>query len=73
MVVTRDGRTLERREDVHRGSPERPLTEDDIIAKFMENAQRVLAGARAEKVRDAILNVEALVDTRRLSHMLSPS
>lgn len=36
-MVLRDGRKLTRREDVNRGHAERPLTHDDIRAKFTDN------------------------------------
>ena len=33
-VTTRDGRTLKRRNDIARGYPASPLSEDDLVAKF---------------------------------------
>ena len=33
-VTTRDGRTLRRRNDIARGYPASPLSEDDLVAKF---------------------------------------
>lgn len=73
IVTTKDGRIFERREDVHRGSPERSLTEADIIAKFMDNAQRALGRDTCERVREAVLDIEALPDAKRLAEMLSPA
>lgn len=73
LVTMKDGRTFERREDVHRGSPERPLTESDIIAKFMDNAGRALQPGQAGRIRDAVLEVEALANAKELAGMLSPN
>jgi len=73
IVTMKDGRTFERREDVHRGSPERPLTESDIITKFMDNAGRALPPDRAGRIRDAVLEVEALANAKDLAGMLSPT
>lgn len=72
LVTMRDGRTFERREDVHRGSPERALSADDIAAKFMNNAARAVAAPRAERIRDVILDVESLADVSELSALLAP-
>jgi 2-methylcitrate dehydratase PrpD len=52
-IALADGRVLDSG-DVHaRGGPERPFSEDDIIAKFMDYAGPVLGAARAAAIRDA--------------------
>ncbi|MBI3042686.1 MAG: MmgE/PrpD family protein [Betaproteobacteria bacterium] len=61
-IVTYDGRRVSRREDVNRGSSERPLTNAAIEEKFLANAQRVIPKTRAEAVRDAILNIDSSAD-----------
>lgn len=58
VVHTKDGRRLERREDVNRGSPERPLTDAEIERKFFDNALRVISRARAERIRDLVLGLD---------------
>lgn len=65
-VVTMDGRTYSDREDVNKGSAERPLSEAQIEAKFMDNACRVLPKARAEALMAALLSLESLDDVRKL-------
>jgi 2-methylcitrate dehydratase PrpD len=72
IVTTTDGRTIERREDVHRGSPERALTEAELIAKFMANAQRALDAEQARKIRATVLDLESLSSVKVLSALLSP-
>ena len=71
IVTTRDGRTLQRREDVHRGSPERPVSEADIIAKYTENARRILGAGEVDRVRETVLDIESLPDAKRLAEMLA--
>ena len=73
VVVTRDGRTLERREDVHRGAAERPLLWEEIVRKFTSNATRVLDAARAERVCEAVLGLERVTDTQALAPLLAPA
>ncbi|WP_144109716.1 MmgE/PrpD family protein [Paraburkholderia sp. BCC1886] len=58
VVFTRDGRRFAHREAINRGSPDRPLTNDEIVAKFFDNAQRVVSRERAAQVRDAVLDLE---------------
>ena len=58
VVTTRDGRELVHMEKVNRGAGERALTGDEIAAKFLDNAELVLARPRAERVRDFVLELE---------------
>jgi len=71
-VTTRDGRTFEQREDVHRGAPEKPLTESAIIAKFMDNAARSINVTQAECVRDAMLDIESVANVKTIADWLTP-
>src|ERR1043166_2566307 len=56
IVETKDGRTLRRREGLNRGCADRPLTNGDIGAKFLANAERAVPRAAAERMRDAVLD-----------------
>src|SRR5262249_3586126 len=49
IVRTKDGRTLRHREGVNRGCGDRPLSDEDIVAKYLGNATRALSPARAER------------------------
>ena len=71
-VTTTDGRVLEHREDIHRGSPEKPLSEADIVAKFMDNAARSVSRLKAEQVRDAVLNLETVSNIKTITGWLAP-
>ncbi|WP_027056037.1 MmgE/PrpD family protein [Mesorhizobium erdmanii] len=56
-ITTSDGRILVSG-DVHaRGGPEAPLTQTEIVAKYMEFAAPVLGQGRAEAIRDAVLSL----------------
>jgi len=70
-ITTYDGRKLVGRDDLNRGSPERPLSEAEIEAKFMANAERVLPPARAQALRDAILDIEAAATLSAISRALA--
>lgn len=50
----RDGRVLEAREPVNRGSAERPLTAAEVEEKFRRNAGRALSDAGVERVLRAV-------------------
>lgn len=72
-VTMRDGRTFERREDVHRGAPQRPLSEFAIITKFMDNAGRSLKGGQPARIRDAVLELESVNNVKTIADLLAPN
>ena len=56
-IILTDGRMLSSG-DVHaRGGPERPFTQGDIVAKFMEFTPPVIGRSRADEIRDAALGL----------------
>jgi hypothetical protein len=71
IVRTRDGRTFTHREHVNRGAADRPLSSEEISAKFMDNATRVTSRAHAEHIRDLILGIEQAPDARKISRALA--
>jgi 2-methylcitrate dehydratase PrpD len=72
-VTTTDGRVLEHREDVHRGSPERPIGEAGVIAKFTDNATRAVDAACAEDIRRTVMTLETVSDASVLKALLAPA
>jgi len=70
-ITTYDGRKYVGRDDVNRGSPERPLSDAEIEAKFLANAGRVLPAARAQALRDLILDIEKVEPLRTITRELS--
>ena len=57
-VRLRDGRMLEAREESQRGGPEMPIAPDEVIAKFRDNAARLMPRARVEALESAVLGME---------------
>ncbi len=53
-----DGRQFRHRERVNRGNAERPLGEDEVQAKFLENAGFAVSERRARELMDAVLELE---------------
>ena len=69
-VTLRDGTLLRHREDVNRGHPDRPVTNDEVQAKFMENATLHFPVHQAETMRDAVLGLDRLPDACALEAIL---
>lgn len=70
-VTLRDGRELRQREAINRGHADRPLDNDEVQAKFMENATLHFPEAHACAVRDALLGLDTLADVRTLERLLA--
>jgi 2-methylcitrate dehydratase PrpD len=69
ILRTSDGRELRRREAVNRGSADRPLSNEDIVAKFVENAS--YAGvSNPERITHAILELDGGAPARELEAVL---
>lgn len=73
VIRMKDGRELAHREQINRGCADRPLSTEDVIKKFMDNATLVLPESRAEQVRDRILALEGMKDLRLLHALLTGS
>ncbi|HXW31022.1 MAG TPA: MmgE/PrpD family protein [Xanthobacteraceae bacterium] len=58
IVETEDGRTLRHREAINRGCADRPLSNDEVVAKFFDNAERAIERKAAERIRDAVLDFD---------------
>ncbi len=65
-LTLRDGRTLEHHEPINRGSAERPLSGEDVEAKFRRNALRVLSGEQVTAVIGAVQHVDTAASLRTL-------
>ena len=61
-VHLRDGRVREGEEPVNRGHPDRPLSDDEVVAKFVSNARRRLDAGAVQKIVDTVWRLEE-VDT----------
>jgi 2-methylcitrate dehydratase PrpD len=58
IVDTKDGRSLRHREGINRGCADRPLTNDEIVVKFLDTAQRAVSRPTAENVLNAVVNFD---------------
>ena len=58
MIVRTHGRELRHREHINRGSPDRPLTADEIVRKFRDNTELAVTPTRASSILHAVLDVE---------------
>lgn len=57
-IATRSGGTLTHREHVNRGADDRPLSNDEIRAKFDDNAAMVVHGRRGQAIASAVLGLD---------------
>ena len=72
-IHLRDGRRLERRERVNRGAAERPLSRQDIEAKFMANALLSVSPLQAEAVLAAVMGLDQAESLAALCALLPSS
>jgi 2-methylcitrate dehydratase PrpD len=72
-MTLRDGRVLERDEPLNRGSAERPLSDDDVAAKFRRNAACTLPAGQIEALATAVDRLDSAPSVRQLATALRPS
>jgi 2-methylcitrate dehydratase PrpD len=68
LVERSDGTRVAHREAINRGCADRPVSNDDIVTKFYDNAQRTVSRSVAEQIAQAVLQFDerparALADT----------
>ena len=71
VLRTKDGQEFRHREDVNRGAADRPLSTEDIITKFTENAAMTFSAPRTSRLQREILDVENAQDLQALERMLA--
>ncbi len=69
-ITTKDGRTIKKQEDFARGQPERPLSEQELLAKFHANSRGALSKRQREKLVQATLNVDQYNNVRKYLTLL---
>jgi 2-methylcitrate dehydratase PrpD len=69
-VRLKDGRVLAREASTSRGTPERPMSREELAEKFRECAQGILTEERMEKVLKTVYELETLQDVRSLGRLL---
>ena len=70
-VTLADGTVLRQREAVNRGHVDNPLTNDDVHAKFMENATLHYSPAHARAISELVLTLDDLTDLGALETLLA--
>ncbi|MFT4581582.1 MAG: 2-methylcitrate dehydratase PrpD [Gammaproteobacteria bacterium] len=70
-ILTNDDRLLHHREQMNRGSAENPMSDQDIIDKFLGNATLTITQANASTLMDIVLNLEHEPDLERLACALT--
>ena len=61
-ITTIDGYTHQAQTDVAKGSPEDPLSDDEIVAKFRANADGIVSDQRMDQIIETTWNFEAVSD-----------
>jgi 2-methylcitrate dehydratase PrpD len=68
-----DGVQLTRRVDNVRGTPENPMTREEIVAKATDLIAPVFGAAEAGKLAERVMNLEKVRDIRELRPLLQPA
>ncbi|MHB8511116.1 MAG: MmgE/PrpD family protein [Actinomycetota bacterium] len=66
IVSLKDGRTREASEPINRGHPDRPITDEELHAKFYSNARKRIENPVAAKLAGELRRIEELTDVVEL-------
>ena len=69
-VYMKDGSTYHARRDLPKGEPEFPLSDDTLKDKFMDLACDAIPAEKAEKIYQAVWNLENLEKTSELTRLM---
>jgi 2-methylcitrate dehydratase PrpD len=61
-----NGKVLEAREESQRGGPDKPIAPDEVVAKFRDNAARLMPEAQITALQSAVLGMERAPDLSAL-------
>jgi len=70
-VTTKDGRRMVEEVLINRGSPERPLSDDELAVKFSENCRRALAPETTEALRLSLNRIAEAKDVSEIVRILA--
>lgn len=70
VLRLKDGRELRHREQVNRGAADRPISNEEVEAKFFGNAGLAVSRARAQRIRDAVIGLGDGASARDLGAVL---
>jgi 2-methylcitrate dehydratase PrpD len=71
-ITLRDGTQLRERNDTVRGTPENPMSHDEIVAKARDLITPVLGAGKCAKLIDSVFALEQVKDIRELRPLLQP-
>ncbi|MGQ9601667.1 MAG: MmgE/PrpD family protein [Candidatus Bipolaricaulia bacterium] len=69
-ITMEDGKSFRKEEDFAKGEPERPLSDEELLAKFRANAGAALTVPRQEELVEATLALEDFPDIRDYVRLL---
>ena len=70
-VRTTDGRTFEETVTYRKGSPDNPLTGDEVEAKYFALVSNILGKAKAKQVRDMVFALDRADEVETLTYAIS--
>lgn len=70
-IRTKDGKRFSGRVDYAKGDPRKPMTEEELVAKFLGLTKDVIGEERGKKVIDAVLDMENVDAITRLIEVLT--
>jgi len=68
-VTLRDGRTMTEAEPYNRGSAQNPMTDDELRAKFDDNAGSMLSSSARARLHDAVMRLDERDDVAGVAEM----
>lgn len=71
-IRTRDGRVFTERVEAASGTPGNPLSDDDLVAKFMDLVLPILPRTNAEQMMELVWHLEEAEDLSRLIKLATP-
>jgi 2-methylcitrate dehydratase PrpD len=72
-IILNDGTRLSERNDTVRGTPENPMSHDEIVAKAHDLITPVLGAEKCTKLIDRVFALEQVKDIRELRSLLQPA
>lgn len=69
-IITRDGNKFEKRVETPHGFDDDPLTDEELVDKFKEMAEKRLADKQVQKIIDTVWNVERLDSMNKLAGLM---
>ena len=71
-IVLRDGRRLERRQQVNRGAAGNPIAPADVVAKYEDNASRAVPAAQVARIQEAVMTLDSVPDLLAFAAAIRP-